>query len=141
MVTAPSTGAIVSSLPLNKAGVGSAVNDTTRELGGALGVAVIGSALASLYRSDIVGRIAGLPASAHAATGSLGAALRAADGLPRPAGNALATAARQSYVHAFDMTLVITVVVAILASGLVAWLLRSPTTQEVEAEDLVLEAA
>src|SRR5207302_4640559 len=61
MVTAPSTGAIVTSLPLNKAGVGSAVNDTTRELGGALGVAVVGSILASLYRADVVQRIAGLP--------------------------------------------------------------------------------
>jgi EmrB/QacA subfamily drug resistance transporter len=48
MVTAPSTGAIIVSLPLNKAGVGSAVNDTTRELGGALGVAVLGSLIASL---------------------------------------------------------------------------------------------
>ena len=47
------------SLPLHKAGVGSAVNDTTRELGGALGVAVMGSLVASLYRGD-------LPASAHA---------------------------------------------------------------------------
>src|SRR5207247_7989446 len=68
MVTAPSTGAIVASLPLNKAGVGSAVNDTTRELGGALGVAVIGSILASVYRGDVLHRIAGLPASAHTAT-------------------------------------------------------------------------
>ena len=41
MTTAPSTGAIMRSLPLHKAGVGSAVNDTTRELGGALGVAVL----------------------------------------------------------------------------------------------------
>src|SRR5262249_561925 len=53
MVTAPSTGTIIVSLPLNKAGVGSAVNDTTRELGGALGVAVIGSVLASLYRTRV----------------------------------------------------------------------------------------
>ena len=50
--------------PLNKAGVGSAVNDTTRELGGALGVAVFGSVLASLYRVDVAGRLAGLPAVA-----------------------------------------------------------------------------
>ena len=51
MTTAPSTGAIMRSLPLRKAGVGSAVNDTTRELGGALGVAVFGSILASHYRA------------------------------------------------------------------------------------------
>ena len=41
------------SLPLAKAGVGSAVNDTTRQVGGALGVAVIGSLFASGYRSSM----------------------------------------------------------------------------------------
>ena len=50
ITTAPSTGAIMRSLPLHKAGVGSAVNDTTRELGGALGVAVFGSLVASHFR-------------------------------------------------------------------------------------------
>jgi len=143
MVTAPSTGAIVASLPLDKAGVGSAVNDTTRELGGALGVAVIGSALSSLYRSDVTARIAGLPAPAHAATASLGAALRAANGLPGPDGSALVAAARQSYVHAFDLTMVVTVAVALMASGLVVWLLRpaTATAGAVEEEVAVLEAA
>jgi EmrB/QacA subfamily drug resistance transporter len=143
MVTAPSTGAIVASLPLNKAGVGSAVNDTTRELGGALGVAVIGSILASLYRTDIASHLVGLPSSAaHAATGSLGAALDASHGLPAPNGADLAAAARQSYVHAFDLTLVVTVAVALLAAGLVAWLLRpAPAETVVEDEALSLEAA
>jgi MFS transporter, DHA2 family, integral membrane protein len=141
MVTAPSTGAIVASLPLNKAGVGSAVNDTTRELGGALGVAVVGSVLASLYRGDIAHRIAGLPATAHAATGSLGAALETAHGLPSGSAASLSAAARQSYVHAFDITLMVTVVVALAASALVSWLLRpAPREQEV-AEVPALEAA
>jgi hypothetical protein len=49
--TAPATGSIMSAVPLDKAGVGSAVNDTTRELGGALGIAVLGSLVSSLYRS------------------------------------------------------------------------------------------
>ena len=52
LTTAPSTGAIMRSLPLHKAGVGSAVNDTTRELGGALGVAVIGSLVATHFRTN-----------------------------------------------------------------------------------------
>lgn len=55
-----STG-IVLSLPLDKAGVGSAVNDTTREVGGAVGIAVIGSILASQYRDGIKGSLAALP--------------------------------------------------------------------------------
>ena len=73
MTTAPSTGAIMRSLPLRKAGVGSAVNDTTRELGGALGVAVFGSILASHYRAAISADITGLPSAAGR---SLGATLR-----------------------------------------------------------------
>ena len=54
-----STG-IVLSLPMDKAGVGSAVNDTTREVGGAMGVAVIGSILAAQYRSGIKPQLAGV---------------------------------------------------------------------------------
>ena len=53
MTMAPATTSIMTSLPLGKAGVGSAVNDTTRELGGALGVAVLGSLVASHYASSI----------------------------------------------------------------------------------------
>ncbi len=140
MVTAPSTGAIVTSLPLPKAGVGSAVNDTTRELGGALGVAVVGSILASLYRGDIAARIVGLPASAGAATKSLSGALQASATLAGPAGRSLADAARQSYVHAFDLTIMVTAVVALLASGLVSWLLR-PVARPVTAGATVVAAA
>ena len=55
---------IVLSLPLDKAGVGSAVNDTTREVGGAIGIAVLGSILSSHYRSGMKPAIAGLPADA-----------------------------------------------------------------------------
>ncbi|MCU1461660.1 MAG: drug resistance transporter, EmrB/QacA subfamily [Acidimicrobiales bacterium] len=132
MVTAPSTGAIIVSLPLNKAGVGSAVNDTTRELGGALGVAVMGSVVASLYRGD-------LPASAHAATASLGAGLQAASALPGPAGTDLAHAARAAYVHAFDITMLVAVGVALMASALVSFVLR-PQVEHVD-EVLALEAA
>ncbi len=133
MVTAPSTGAIIVSLPLNKAGVGSAVNDTTRELGGALGVAVLGSLLASLYRGD-------LPASAHAASTSLGAGIDAAATLPGPAGLALAHAARVAYVHAFDITMLVAVGVALLAAALISRVLRPRAAEEAEAS-LALEAA
>jgi EmrB/QacA subfamily drug resistance transporter len=140
MVTAPSTGAIIASLPLNKAGVGSAVNDTTRELGGALGVAVIGSVLASIYRSDVARHITSLPPSARAARSSLGAALQTAATLPGRDGPALAHTARQAYVHAFDITMLVAVGVALLASVLVSWVLRPPSTVAVE-ESVAFEAA
>jgi EmrB/QacA subfamily drug resistance transporter len=132
MVTAPSTGAIIVSLPLNKAGVGSAVNDTTRELGGALGVAVLGSLIASIYRAD-------LPASAHSASTSLGAGLQAAAALPGPAGADLAHAARSAYVHAFDITMLVAVGVALVASAVIWRVLRPRTAAP--GVDLDLEGA
>jgi MFS family permease len=78
---------IMSSLPLGEAGVGSAANDTTRELGGALGVAVLGSLLASSYASNVAGAADGLPGpAAVAAKASLGGALGAGrQGDPLPA--------------------------------------------------------
>ncbi len=68
--TAPATESIMGSLPVDKAGVGSAVNDTTRELGGTLGVAVIGSVFSSVYINALAdGPIfSGLPQSAQHAT-------------------------------------------------------------------------
>ena len=52
LAMAPATDSIMGSLPREKAGVGSAVNDTTREVGGALGVAILGSILASELHDD-----------------------------------------------------------------------------------------
>ncbi len=57
----PATEAIIGAVPRRKAGVGSAMNDTTREVGGALGIAVLGSVLASGYKSSIEEKLVGLP--------------------------------------------------------------------------------
>ena len=142
MTTAPSTGAIMVSLPLHKAGVGSAVNDTTRELGGALGVAVFGSVVASGYHVDLAHRLAGLPGVAAPANASLGSALHTAAALPGPAAQALSSAARHAYVHALDTTLLVAVGVALGAATLVTWLLRpgSPEVQ-VDEDTIALQAA
>ena len=74
--TAPSTTLIMTAVRASKAGVGSAVNDVSRELGGALGIAVLGSVVNSLYRSHIDAHLpAGLPgplaASAHHSVSSV----------------------------------------------------------------------
>jgi MFS family permease len=58
LTMAPATDSVMGSLPLFKAGVGSAVNDTTRQVGGALGVAVVGSVLATTYGSQISAALA-----------------------------------------------------------------------------------
>ncbi|MFN2606580.1 MAG: MFS transporter [Acidimicrobiales bacterium] len=94
LATAPATGAIMESMPLGKAGVGSAVNDTTREVGGSLGVAVLGSLLATGYRTHLAGHLASLPGpAADAARRSVGSALAVAGG-----NQALALAARRAFV-------------------------------------------
>ncbi|PTR31322.1 EmrB/QacA subfamily drug resistance transporter [Rhodococcus sp. OK519] len=63
IVQGPATESIMSSLPLDEAGAGSAVNDTTREVGGTLGVAVLGSIVASFYVGKIAPIIDSVPAS------------------------------------------------------------------------------
>ena len=78
-VTMPTaTHAIVSSLPPHKSGVGSALNDMTRETGGAIGIALLGSLLAVGYRQGISGRLGDLPpAAVEEASDSIGGALSA----------------------------------------------------------------
>ncbi|WP_041258720.1 MFS transporter [Pseudofrankia inefficax] len=80
LTTAPATESILSVLPAAKAGVGSAVNDATREAGGTLGVAVIGSVFTSIYTHHLAGTaVAALPAqAANAARDSVGAAFQVA---------------------------------------------------------------
>ena len=72
LTTAPATEAIMGSLSADKAGVGSAVNDTTRELGGTLGVAIVGSVFASVYSgtSRLGAALAGLPAEVRRRCGT-----------------------------------------------------------------------
>lgn len=77
MTTAPATESIMGSLSTDKAGVGSAVNDTTRELGGTLGVAVVGSVFSSVYAGALADKplFTALPPEAQVATeDSVGAA-------------------------------------------------------------------
>ena len=70
LAMAPATDAVMGSLPIEKASVGSAVNDTTRTMGGALGVAVLGSLLSSQYRGDMADA-----GAVDAASESLGGAM------------------------------------------------------------------
>jgi EmrB/QacA subfamily drug resistance transporter len=114
---APATESIMGSLPLGKAGVGSAMNDTTRQVGGALGVAILGSIMASVYGSSVVSALRGLPASAvSAAKGSVGAAIAIGRGIPGPAGETLVTAAKTSFIHAMDRGLVVGAAVALIGA-------------------------
>jgi EmrB/QacA subfamily drug resistance transporter len=104
LTSAPATEAIMGVVPTAKAGVGSAVNDATRLLGGTLGVAVIGSVYASLYASRLTG--AHLPLTVdRTAHESVGAALTAAGSLGSAGQPALAStvhdAAAAAFFHGF----------------------------------------
>jgi hypothetical protein len=108
-------------LPRHQAGVGSAVNDTSREVGGALGVAVIGSLLSSIYGSRVLEKLpSALPAGArNAASDSLGGALAVSAQLGR-AGNALAEGAREAFVFAMSRASLVTAAIAVVGA-VVAW--------------------
>jgi EmrB/QacA subfamily drug resistance transporter len=101
LTMAPATESIMGSLPLAKAGVGSAMNDTTRQVGGALGVAIIGSALSSVYGSKITDAFGAKmpPEALEAARSGIGGALAVAE-KAGPAGSQIAEVARNAFVDA-----------------------------------------
>lgn len=117
----PTTDLLMSAVPRKQAGMGSAMNDTTRELGGSLGVAVFGSLLASRYASQLADAVTQLPArAAEAVSGSLAGALRVGAEAPEPQGAALVDAAKAAWVDGFRFSLLIAGLVVAVA-GLVAW--------------------
>ena len=121
ITVAPATGGIMASVPVGRAGVGSAVNDTTRELGGALGIAVLGSIVSSAYRGSV--DVGSLPLPLQALAGeSMGAAAAVADRLGGPAGAALRSEAGVAFTDAFNTAMGTAAVVAVLA-GLAVYLI------------------
>jgi hypothetical protein len=136
LTSAPATEAIMGVVPKEKAGIGSAMNDATRELGGTLGVAVIGSVFASLY----AGRLAlpaGLPTEAvEAARESVGgafiAAQRVADAGLGPAAEQLRAAASTAFFDGFAVGCLVAAGVAALGALLAAALLPA---QPIVADD------
>ena len=116
----PATGAIMSSVPLNKAGVGSAVNDTTRELGGALGIAILGSIVASAYRSNVdVSQLP--PEAADAAKESVGAALGVSQTLEPSAAAAVVEHAGAAFTDAVNVAMAVSAVISIIAGAVVLY--------------------
>ncbi len=140
--SAPATESIMGSLPLGKAGVGSAVNDTTRQTGGALGVAVIGSIFASRYHATVT-NIAGVPAAVQAqARDSIGKALAAAQQLPDAQRRLVIAAAKHAYIVSMRVAFAVATAV-ILAAAFVAWRwlpARPPLQPATEDEEHLVEA-
>jgi len=119
------TDLIVGSAPVERAGAASAISETSSELGGALGIALLGSIGTAVYRHHVAGAVpAGLaPEAAEAARSTLGGAVATAQGLPDAVAAGLLAAARGGFTHALELAAVISGVLAI-ATALVAlvWL-------------------
>lgn len=128
LAMAPSTESVMGSLPKEEAGVGSATSDTSMQVGGALGVAVIGTALTIRYQNLMSPLLAhqSVPASIeHIVLGSIGGALAVAQRLPSPGGAALALAAKRSFISGMDLGLIVASVVVAVAGVIVLAVLPS----------------
>jgi EmrB/QacA subfamily drug resistance transporter len=121
LVIAPATASIMGSLPLARTGVGSATNGAALQVGGALGVAVVGSVLSARYQGNVTTVLAGhrVPEAARQAIlGSLGGALAVARAAGGAIGSALATFARHAFVDGMDLGLTVAAVVVATSAAL-----------------------
>jgi EmrB/QacA subfamily drug resistance transporter len=140
LVSAPATEAIMGVVPRAKAGVGSAVNDATRLLGSTLGVAVIGSVYASIYRDHVAHR---LPAtlsgqSADAARDSVGGALTLATNSIQHGnavlGSAVHAAASSSFFDGFNVAIILVAILSGVGGLMTLWLLPAQPLQSADSE-------
>jgi EmrB/QacA subfamily drug resistance transporter len=137
-VVAPATESIMGSLPRAKAGVGSAMNDTTRQVGGAVGVALLGSILASAFRPKVQDLLHGHVPGAFLAKieDSLGSALGIARDNPaaKPYAGRIIDAAQSSFVHGMHAAVLVAAVIAVI--GGVATLVWLPARARAHPDDL-----
>jgi EmrB/QacA subfamily drug resistance transporter len=141
LTTAPATEAIMGSLSADKAGVGSAVNDTTRELGGTLGVAIVGSVFASIYSSrlDSSATVSALPAEVRATMErSMAAAQQVIGRLPQPVIPDVRAAVNTAFLDGMQVGSLVSAGIAAAAAVVVAVLL--PARARKVADQLQPEA-
>jgi hypothetical protein len=122
LVMPPATESIMGSLPPAKAGVGSAVNDTTRQVGGALGVAVLGSVMSSTYGPRVTDAISDFPVpaeQANAISDQIGAAIGAAERIGGEPGRLLASVASKGFADGMSTAFVIGAAALVLGAVIV----------------------
>jgi DHA2 family multidrug resistance protein-like MFS transporter len=115
------TGVVVASAPPEHAGAASAISETTGELGGVLGIAILDSVGAAIYRSELARTIpTGVPAEAQeAARDTLAGAVEVARQLPGDLGSMPLDAARNSFILGLQVDIIISVAIAAVAAVLV----------------------
>jgi DHA2 family multidrug resistance protein-like MFS transporter len=129
------TDLIVGSAPPERAGAASGISETGAELGGALGIAILGSIGVAIYRGRLADALpAGIPAEAAAtARETLGAAVGIATQLPAETGAALLAAARDAFTFGLQLTAGLSAVVAAAMAVAATILLRAvPVTAQAE---------
>ncbi len=139
-VMAPCTDSIMGSLPRAKAGVGSAMNDTTRQMGGAIGVAVFGSIMASHFTASVSEKLGGdLPARVLRAVGNnVGQAVGIAHQSSPSVSAQIANAAKESFVTGLHIIGIAAAVITLVAAlGVLVFLPARPRdVEEFSIEDL-----
>ena len=139
-VMAPATDAVVGAVPAAKTGVASATNTVARMVSGALGVAVIGSLIGSLYARDVEGSLVGLPADAQAgAEDSVGAAAAIAAQLPADAASELAATTGEAFTRAMGLGLLVAAALAAATAVVVVRFL--PAREQAPAKEEAREPA
>lgn len=140
---APLTDTVMAAVPVNDAGIGSAVNDVSRELGAALGIATIGSVVNSLYRSNLDDTLpAALPDQVVGVVEQgVGVAGVVAEQLPTEAGAALVNAANLAFVDAmttgFFVSAVFVALAAIIAVTLIPTKMRQVQAEAADEGDML----
>jgi len=138
---APATEAVVSAVPAAKSGVASAMNTVARMVSGALGVAVVGSFVNSLYANDVAPALSDLPAPAREAAGeSIGAANAIAGQLPPEAGSTLLASASDAFVDAMATGLMVAAALSAAAAVLVARVLSRRPVERVPQPQASMES-
>jgi DHA2 family multidrug resistance protein-like MFS transporter len=130
------TDLIVGTAPPERAGAASAISETSSEFGGALGIAILGSIGAAVYRSRIHdGFPAGVPSrTAEAARDTLGGAVAGAERLPDKMGSAVLDAAHEAFTNGMRVVAVISVMVLAVLAVVATLLLRDRTVVVPETE-------
>jgi DHA2 family multidrug resistance protein-like MFS transporter len=119
------TDLIVGSAPVERAGAASAISETSSELGGALGIAILGSIGTAVYRSAMRQAVPEVPPELlQAARSTLGGAMAASEQVPRQLGLELVETAREAFMRAFHLTAGISAVVSLATALLALALLR-----------------
>jgi EmrB/QacA subfamily drug resistance transporter len=130
LTTAPATEAIMGSLPPDKAGVGSAVNDTTRELGGTLGVAIVGSVFASVYSGRVGSALAAFPKNVRSTMEhSMAAAYKVIEQLPAGRAAGARDAVNHAFLDGMQVGSLVCAAIALTAAVVVAGLLPARARQ------------